>query len=298
MKDEDIRDKVDIRDEDIRRLNFIRDAGRYVFRKHFRQGLRSRIMAVLDADDVVRETSGEMVDGIRVFPRARPRKMLRIFTKRFERSAHAHEEARTYKIIEAGLGNRHVATSSEFIVTYRRTGRGRPWEIVLCGLQEYVAGEILDPWGFFYEKHLEALCSSIQAKDGDPRGHSFENWVRNVRKSAEDLIVRLKEMILKTGFIPDLSGFGNLILTPEGDIKLVDINNVSRVVFDDVVRTDDRGYPVCDKSIEVMAVLEQQLLGRAVDMNALLYRHFLDTERTNQVKILEEKFYAAHSGGA
>lgn len=293
--DEDIRDKVDIRDEDIRRLNFIRDTGRYVFRKHYRQGLRSRIMAVLDVDDVMRETSGEMVDGIRVFPRARPKKMLRIFTKRFDGPAHAHEEARTYKIIEASLGTRHVATSSEFIVTYRRTGH--PWEILLCGLQEYVAGEILDPWGFFYEKHLEALCRSVQAKDGDSRGHSFENWVHNARKSAEDLIVRLKEMILQTGFIPDLSGFGNLILTPEGDIKLVDINNVSRVVFDDVVRTDDRGYPVCDKSIEVMAVLEQKLFGRAVDMNALLYRHFLDTQRTNRVKILEEKFYAEHSNG-
>ncbi len=69
--EKDIRDKPNISSEDITGLNFIRDSGTYLFRKHYRQGLRSRIMEVLDSNDIQKEIKGEVVDRIRVFPRAR-----------------------------------------------------------------------------------------------------------------------------------------------------------------------------------------------------------------------------------
>jgi hypothetical protein len=293
--EEDIREKVDIRSEDITGLNFIRDTGCYLFRRHYRQGLRSRIMAVLDAADVRRETVGHRVDGIQVFPRAYPKKMLRIFTSRFDRLDEALEEARIYKVIEASLGAGHVAASSEFIVSYRRAGH-RP-EILLCGLQDYVAGEILDPWGFVRKNHLEGLCRSVQAKQGVPGDDALVDLIQSARTSAGDLVDRLKKMILDAGCIPDLSGIGNLILTAAGDLVLVDINNVSRVVFDDLIRTDDKGYPVCDKSIEVLAILERRLLGRTIDMEEPIYHRFLDPGRMQQVGLLEEKFYAERRCG-
>lgn len=286
--EEDIRDKVNVRSEDITGLNFINDSKRYVFRKHYRQGLRSRIMEVLDAEDVRKEAAGEIVDGIRVFPRARPLKMLRVFTSRFDRLENALDEARMYKIIEAYLGADHIAASSEFIVDYRKSGKR---EIVLCGLQDYVEGEILDPWGFVYENHVMALCRCMQASLRVKTTVSLDGLVRKARRSAEDLIGRLKRMVQEAGYIPDLSGIGNLILTPSGNIRLVDINNISRVVFDDIIRTDDKGYPVCDKSVEVIAILERELLGRAIDRNEPVYRQFLNPERMKKVNEIEEKFY-------
>jgi hypothetical protein len=63
-------------------------------------------------------------------------------------------------------------------------------------------------------------------------------------------IKRLKQMIAKIGHVPDLAGAWNLILTRPRNIKLVDINNISRVSFDPVINLDDKGYPICDKSIK------------------------------------------------
>ena len=286
--DEDIRDRVDIRSADVTGLNFIRDDGRFVFRKHYRQGLRSRILEVLAAEDVRKEAAGDVIDGIRVFPRAGPLKMLRIFTNRFARPEDALDEARRYRLIEAYLGGDHLAASSEFVVEYRRAGKG---EIVLCGLQDYVDGEILDPWGFVYEKHFPALCRSVQARRRGRPALSLEDLIRAGRKSADSLAGRLKRMALEAGCIPDLSGVGNLILTPSGDIRLVDINNISRVVLDDAVRTDDKGYPVCDKSIEVIAILEREVLGRTVDRRDPLYGRFLDPGRMEKVKAVEKAFH-------
>ncbi len=317
--EEDIREKVDIRSKDVTDLNFIRDTGRYVFRRHYRQGLRSRIMAVLDAGDVRVEAEGRMEGGIRVFPRALPKKMLRIFMSRFKRTSEALAEARIYKLIEASLGAGHVAASSEFIVSYRRDG-GRQ-EILLCGLQDYVAGEILDPWELergelergeltgresdreklFRESstrgnHLAGLCRSIQAKQGVAGDEALSDLIERAWSSTEDLVSRLKQMILKTRCIPDLSGIGNLILTNDGDIVLVDINNVSTVIMDDLIRTDDKGYPVCDKSIEVVAILERRLLERTIDMANPIYGHFLDPARMRRVSRLEEEFFKAQRG--
>jgi hypothetical protein len=97
-------------------------------------------------------------------------------------------------------------------------------------------------------------------------------------------------MILEGGCIPDLSGVGNLILTPAGNIKLVDINNISPVVFGDEVSIDDKGYPVCDKSIEVISILEQKLLQRPIDMKETIYGTFLNPRRMKRVKAVEKKF--------
>jgi hypothetical protein len=265
-----------------------------------------------------------MEGGIRVFPRALPKKMLRIFMSRFKRFSEALAEARIYKLIEASLGAGHVAASSEFIVSYRRDGSRQ--EILLCGLQDYVAGEILDPWDLeggdsetgelerrelkrgapdrgrlFREasirgNHLERLCRSIQARQGVVGDEALSDLIERARSSAEDLVGRLKRMILGTGCIPDLSGIGNLILTNDGDIVLVDINNVSTVIMDDLIRTDDKGYPVCDKSIEVVAILERRLLERTIDMANPIYGHFLDPARMRRVSRLEEEFFKAQRG--
>ena len=59
--EKDIRDKPNIRSEDITGLNFIRDSGTYLFRKHYRQGLRSHIMEVLDSNDIWKEKTNGTV---------------------------------------------------------------------------------------------------------------------------------------------------------------------------------------------------------------------------------------------
>ena len=98
-------------------------------------------------------------------------------------------------------------------------------------------------------------------------------------------------MIDQTGYIPDLAGIGNLILTCTGDLKLVDINNIVEIKLDDTILLDDKGYPSCDVSIAVLSILEQNLLGRDIPMDDLLYRHFLSTERKDRVKAIEKEFY-------
>jgi len=44
---EDVRDKPSLSEADVLALNFIRRPARYVFRRHYRVGLRSHIMEVL-----------------------------------------------------------------------------------------------------------------------------------------------------------------------------------------------------------------------------------------------------------
>ena len=98
-------------------------------------------------------------------------------------------------------------------------------------------------------------------------------------------------MIAEVRHVPDLAGAGNLVVTKAGQIKLVDINNISAVVFDADILLDDKGYPVCDKSIEALALLEQKITGQAVDPREALYRFFLAPERRRRVTRQEEAFY-------
>lgn len=101
-------------------------------------------------------------------------------------------------------------------------------------------------------------------------------------------------MIHETGYIPDLAGLGNMIMMASGQIKLVDINNISRVHFDTTIRLDDRGYPVCDKSIEALAMLERKILGHPIDSNDAIYRTFLIARRMEEVAALERQFLQSH----
>ncbi len=90
--------------------------------------------------------------------------------------------------------------------------------------------------------------------------------------------------------IPDLAGIGNILATAEGQVKLVDINNISRVWFDHHIRVDDKGYPVCDKSIEALSLLEKHCIGRVDFKNDPVYQIFLDPQRMREVRSLERAF--------
>ena len=78
---EDIRDKAVITHSDVLKLNFIASDTPYVFRRHYRQGLRSHVMEVLHPDDFRLESSGTMIDGTKWYPKARPIKIFRLFQK-------------------------------------------------------------------------------------------------------------------------------------------------------------------------------------------------------------------------
>jgi hypothetical protein len=140
---EDIRDKPYLNHKDILGLNFIRDPGIYYYRRHYRAGLRSHIMQVLNPENVENETKGIIIDGVKWYPRADPLKMLRIFRTRFKTLKEAEEELKRVKIIETYLAPDNLAMSEEFLVDYVMHGKR---EILLCGLQEYVEGEVLVPW--------------------------------------------------------------------------------------------------------------------------------------------------------
>ncbi len=98
-------------------------------------------------------------------------------------------------------------------------------------------------------------------------------------------------MILEANHVPDLAGVGNLLLTPEGEVKLVDINNISRVSFGPTIGVDDKGYPVSDKSIQALSLLERKILARTINRMDAVYKTFLDSQRMRDVKVLEDRFH-------
>jgi hypothetical protein len=283
----DIRDKPYLIHKDIVGLNFIKDPGIYFYRRHYRSGLRSHIMQVLNPEDVEKEKKGIIIDGFRWYPRAEPLKMLRIFRKRFNTLKDAEEELKRVRIIQTYLAPDYLAMPGEFLVDYSRHGKG---EVLLCGLQEYVQGQILDPWGLLNRDHLASLRYDMGFDNTEDSVRTSDQWIRSVRERADNFIKKLKKMIAETGYVPDLAGAGNLILTRSGNIKLVDINNVSRVLFDPVINLDDKGYPVCDKSIEALFLIEQKLLGRSSLRTEPIYDTFLDPERMKEVRALDEEF--------
>ena len=285
---EDIRDRPALKQNDILKLNFTRSPGSYVYKRHYRAGLRSHIMEVHHRKDWEKGETGVIEDGLTRFPRARPLKMLRIFRARFKNLNEAEEELRRVKIIEAYLAPNHLASSEEFLVSYRINRR---WELLLCGLQEFVEGEILDPWDRFEDQDLAFIFSHLAPETHKNTDMETSIWIRTVRKKAEYLIGKLKKMISKTRHVPDLAGIGNLLLTRSGDIKLVDINNISTISFNNTIQLDDRGYPVCDKSVEALFLLEQKFMSRPSLKESHIYRTFLDPNRMNEVKAIEEAFH-------
>ena len=280
----DIRDKPTLSHDDIAGLNFIKYPSRYFFRNHFREGLRSRLIQVLEQSDVALETRGILHEGIRIFPIAQPVAMLRIFKNKFSSPRDIQKEIENYKILQQRLSESHYAVSSEFMVDYRR---GRHKSILLCGLQEYVQGESIDPW------HANAILKIEGIVKGSPAG-----TLKVAFGNLASFVNCIKDIIMKTGTIPDLAGVGNLLMTPLGIVKLVDINNISKLSMDHHIPIDDKGYPVSDKSVQALFQIETQILGRSKDTADTLYRFFLDPQRMKEVRELETTFHqiTAHSG--
>jgi hypothetical protein len=287
---EDIRDIPYLNQEDVLKLNFIREPGAYVYRRHYRQGLRSHILEVLSLEDVENEKNGVIIDGAKWYPRAEPLKMLRLFRARFRSLQEAQEEVERVKMIESYLGPENFAKSEEFLVDYEMNGSR---DILLCGLQEYVKGAILDPWDRLDDGHLISILRRIIFETFEDAEEIGDQWVSEVRLKALDFIIKTKKMILETNHVPDLAGIGNLLLTREGDIKLVGINNISNVTFDPDIRIDDRGYPVCDKSIESLSLLEEGLLQRPLPQDDVIYETYLEPGRMEEVNALEKEFLQA-----
>ena len=285
---EDIRDKSNITHEDVLSLNFIREPGAYVFRKYHKQGLRSHIMEVLDPKDVLKQKKGEIVDGIRMFPWAEPIKILRIFRTKFSSIKDVFAETNTLKIIEKYLPQNSYAKSDEFIADYILNNTK---QFILCGLQEYVKGEVLDPWDPISKEQLTDFWAQMEDKRPDKDNVEPELRIRKFNKKVEHFIACVKKMILEAKYIPDFAGVENLLITADGNVKLVDINNISKVSFAPDIRLDDKGYPVCDKSIEAVSMLEIKLLGKSIDLTEKLYQIFLDPQRMKDVRALEEKFH-------
>ena len=284
---EDIRDKIHISHKDITGLNFIRQSVRYYFRKYYKQGLRSHIIEVIDPDDLQKQYNGESRNGLMFYPWAKPLKMLRIFRTRFESLESALEETRRLKIIEKYIPAGFYAKSTEFIVDYIQDEKK---DFILCGLQDYVEGETLNPWEL---EDIEQVAD-IFIKRGLTCGFSPKTVKKDLtfrlKKNAEIFIQSVKTMIIKAGIVPDFAGVENILCTCSGDIQLVDINNISTVSFGSEIGLDEKGYPVCDKSIEALSLLEQKLLGRPIDKSEKIYKIFLAPGRMKKVQYLEEKF--------
>jgi hypothetical protein len=285
---QDIRDVPHIGHDDVIGLNFIKNPCPYVFRRHFRQGLRSHIMEVLKPEDREQEITGTLVNGRRWYPKARPKKTFRIFRTRLKTLSQALDEIGRVKILERYLAPDFLAKSEEFVVDYLGP-EGR--DIMLCGFQEYVEGEILDPWSILDPDTLMATLYRSLHKETRPSNPAEVRWIDNARALAALFISRIKQMIMETEHLPDLAGVGNLVMVAPGEIKLVDMNNISRVNLDTKIELDDRGYPVCDKSIEALSLLERNLLNRPIDTGEAIYRIFLDPQRMKAVRELEAEFY-------
>ena len=54
-----------------------------------------------------------------------------------------------------------------------------------------------------------------------------EQLFQKFQKKVEQFIACVKNMILMAKYIPDFAGVENILITPAGNIKLVDINNIS-----------------------------------------------------------------------
>ena len=285
---EDIRDKQHVKAADLLSLNFAKSPPKYIFRRHYRQGLRSHILEVLHPEDVDREKNGTVSDGIKWYPRAKPIRMLRIFRTKFDTYADALLEIKKVKLIDAYLGKRYYANSTEFLIDYQ-TERG--YDILLCGLQQYVEGVVIDPWGLINVKRLAENLARPGLGQTSPSDEDLNSLVSKIHQSAAVFNANVKRMIAEVGLIPDLAGEGNLILTDDGHVKLVDINNISEVHFNTKIILDDKQYPVCDKSIEALALLEQKLAAKSISQTDPLYRIFLDPARKQQVDQLEKDFH-------
>jgi len=287
LNQQDIRERQSLKAQDLLALNFIRSSTPFVFRRHYRTGLRSHLFEVLEPGDVRKETQGIRVDEHLLFPRARPVKMLRLFRARFGNLEEALEEIDRVQLVIRYLAPDHVAASNEFLVSYRRQEID---DILLCGLQEYVPGEILNPWAPLDHQALADLLTRASSFFPDHTRTSLPERIQEVRNSVQSFVARIKEMARQAGYIPDLAGIGNLILTADGHLKLVDINNISPAFPEKPVYRDEHGYPVCDKSIEALSLLEKKILGIPFPEDDAFYKIFLAPERMKIVSQMVRAF--------
>ena len=280
----DIINKPTLTHEDIVALNFIKRPCFFFFRNHYREGLRSRLMQALKPSDITLETRGIIQQGIRRFPVAKPQAMLRIFKKNFSSPQDIQKEIDHYKMLQYYLPQTLYAFSSEFMVDYTA---GSKKNILLCGLQEYVPGEAVDPW---HENALLKIESILRGGRNGPLKTALENLA--------SFVYHTKKMIVKAGAVPDLAGVGNLIVTPLGAVKLVDINNISKLTMEHHIPVDNKEYPVSDKSIQALYQIETRILNRPGVATDTLYRFFLDPQRVEDVRQIETAFHkeTSHSG--
>jgi len=290
----DIRKKPSLEEKDLLALNFIRSPGAFVFRRHYRTGLRSHLFEVLVPEEVQKERAGIQINGHLLFPRARPLKMLRLFRTRFGTYREALEELGRVQLIVRFLAPRHVARSNEFLVTYQLGGTG---EILLGGLQEYVPGKILNPWAPLDHQALADLLRRASVLFSAPVIMSLQERVQKVRGSVQSFVARVKKMIKQAAHIPDLAGIGNLIMTADGQLKLVDINNISPISSEKPIFKDEHGYPVCDKSFEALALLEKKVLGVPSPEEDAFYQPFLDPDRMKDVSEMVRAFILSSQEG-
>jgi hypothetical protein len=256
---ENIRIKEYPENDDIIKLNFIKSDSPYHFRRHIHYGLRSHIIQVLKKTDVDIENQGIRIDGILNYPRAKPISLLRIYRENFQTYDDFKNESYKINLIEKYLGNENMAKSHEFVVDYNINGKN---EILLCGFQKYIDGDGVDPWSLYIDVSSE-------------KGKQFTN--------------KIKKMISEEGYIPDLSGYQNIRKDSEGNLVLVDINNVSKVKFDNKIQIDSTGFPTVDVSIEVLSLLEKKIVGE-IDSTEILYKHFLNEFRKNDVHAIEKEW--------
>lgn len=221
------------------------------------------------------------------FPRAIPSSMFRIFRSKFETLEEAWAEIERFKIVSEYLVPDFMAHSTEFIVEYHGPHGS---EVMLCGFQKYIEGEILDPWTILDAANLLPTIYTEMRDRGASISLSKDEWVLDARRKGSQLIDRYKQMITHAGYIPDLAGVGNLIITSNGEICLVDINNISPVYNGSTIPLDERGYPVCDKSIEAISLIEEKIVGRPINMEEKIYQLFLNSQRKRMVKEKVELF--------
>jgi hypothetical protein len=287
----DIRERPNIDHEDVLQLNFIRRPNRFVFRRYYRQGLRSHVMEVLNSDAVRAEKEGISREGLRWFPKAVPLKMLRIFRTRFGSWTEAFADIKRFQIVKSYLTTDYIATSEEFIAEYTENGGHR---VILCGLQEFVRGQVIDPWGLAGQCLSECINPCLLIKSPEMPKNLWEEYVC---RHTGLFVDRVRRMILDAHLVPDLAGVGNLLLTPIGALKLVDINNICPVLFGEPPSLDERGYPTCDKSIEALCRIETHLLERPFNPSDPIYRHFLTPDRMAAVSEMGRAFHRRISSG-
>jgi len=290
---EDIRIKPTISHSDVVALNFVISSTPYMFRRHFRQGLRSHIMEVLHPSDVATENTGAVIEGIRWFPKAVPRNIFRIFRTRFKTLGEAWVEVGRVKMVSRYLAPDFMAHSTECIVEYHGPHGS---ELMLCGFQEYIDGEIIDPWTILDATTLLPTKYTTMREREITMSLSEDEWVSCAREKGLRFIEKIKSMMTRSGHIPDLAGVGNLIITASGDICLVDINNISPVCNNSTISLDEKGYPVCDKSVEALSLIEEKIVGRPIDMDEKLYKLFLSSQRKQMVEEKVELFWKEYPG--